>query len=134
KRGIMGWRFGGAWALKHDMVTQDLDAAAMFYGRMVFVLVPLRAVNAPLLRIFAILDEWLTPVIVYQFAYALFAAAVDNTLIRYDADHAFANPSGGNYNEEAAADAWQHVRTFFEQHLLSNNEEETEAAEPLASR
>ncbi|MBX7083248.1 MAG: dienelactone hydrolase family protein, partial [Nannocystaceae bacterium] len=36
---------------------------------------------------------------------------------RYDADHAFANPSSGRYDEAAAADAWAHVRRFLATHL-----------------
>jgi len=35
----------------------------------------------------------------------------------YDADHAFANPSGGKYNGPAAADAWQKTRTFLAKSL-----------------
>jgi carboxymethylenebutenolidase len=33
------------------------------------------------------------------------------------ADHAFANPSGGNYNERAATEAWQTTLEFLERHL-----------------
>ena len=33
------------------------------------------------------------------------------------ADHAFANPSGGNYNEQAANEAWANTLAFLEQHL-----------------
>jgi carboxymethylenebutenolidase len=36
-----------------------------------------------------------------------------------DADHAFANPSGGNYNEEAAKDSWERTRAFLARHLKS---------------
>jgi len=36
---------------------------------------------------------------------------------RYDADHAFANPSGAHYDTAAATDAWAHVREFFATHL-----------------
>ena len=35
------------------------------------------------------------------------------------ADHAFANPSGNRYNEEAATDAWEKTLAFFENHLKS---------------
>ena len=32
-------------------------------------------------------------------------------------DHAFANPSGGNYNEQAANEAWDTTLAFLERHL-----------------
>ena len=35
----------------------------------------------------------------------------------YDADHAFANPSGERYNEEAAQQANQVAWSFLEKHL-----------------
>ena len=48
---------------------------------------------------------------------ALKKAGVKHTILRYDADHAFANPSGGRYDEKAAEDAWGKVRRFFEEQL-----------------
>jgi carboxymethylenebutenolidase len=35
----------------------------------------------------------------------------------YDADHAFANPSGNRYNSEAAKAAWEVTRAFLDKHL-----------------
>jgi len=35
----------------------------------------------------------------------------------YDADHAFANPSGGRYNGEAAQDAWEKTKAFLAANL-----------------
>jgi len=34
-----------------------------------------------------------------------------------DAAHAFSNPSGTEYNPEAAADAWQHTTAFLTRSL-----------------
>jgi len=34
-----------------------------------------------------------------------------------DADHAFANASGGNYNPKDAEDAWKRTTAFFKKHL-----------------
>ena len=39
-------------------------------------------------------------------------AGVEHEILRYEADHAFANPSGARYNATAARDAWEHVRSF----------------------
>ena len=35
----------------------------------------------------------------------------------YDADHAFANPSGGKYNGDAAKDAWKKTTAFLAANL-----------------
>jgi carboxymethylenebutenolidase len=37
----------------------------------------------------------------------------------YDADHAFANPSGGRFNGEAAKDAWDKTVKFLAANLKS---------------
>ena len=37
----------------------------------------------------------------------------------YDANHAFANPSGQSYNAAAAADAWTRTLDFFSRTLKS---------------
>ena len=42
------------------------------------------------------------------------------TIDVYDgADHAFANPSGRNYQAEPANDAWEKTLAFFDTHLKS---------------
>lgn len=38
---------------------------------------------------------------------------------RLEADHAFANPSSGRYDAEAAEEAWRQVRDFLEGTLKS---------------
>jgi carboxymethylenebutenolidase len=38
-------------------------------------------------------------------------------LLRYDAEHAFANPSSGRYDQKAATAAWSEVRSFLAKHV-----------------
>ena len=38
-------------------------------------------------------------------------------LIYPDANHAFANPSGGNYDEKAATESWQETLKFLDENL-----------------
>jgi len=40
----------------------------------------------------------------------------------YDAGHAFANPSGENYNAEAASTAWARTTDFLRVHLYPQSE------------
>jgi carboxymethylenebutenolidase len=112
KRGCIGWCFGGAWTLKQAIATPDLDAAVLYYGQLVLDPAELKAIRAPLLGVFGNRDKSIPPEKVDEFEKALAAAGVKHKILRYDADHAFANPSGGRYDEKAAAAAWAEARTF----------------------
>lgn len=117
KRGCIGWCFGGHWTLQQAIATPDLDAAVMYYGQLVLDPAELKAIRAPLLGIFATKDKSITPEKVDEFEKALAAAGVKHRILRYDADHAFANPSGGRYDEKAAAAAWAEARAFLAERL-----------------
>jgi carboxymethylenebutenolidase len=118
KRGCMGWCFGGAWTLKQAIATPDLDAAVLYYGRLVLDPTELKAIKAPLLGIFGNRDKSIPPETVNEFEKALAAAEVRHKILRYDADHAFANPSAaGRYDEKAAAAAWAEARAFLTANL-----------------
>jgi carboxymethylenebutenolidase len=77
----------------------------------------LKTLRGPVLGIWASQDGWITPDKVRAFDDALTQAGVRHEFHAYDADHAFANPSGGKYNGPAAADAWQKTRTFLAANL-----------------
>jgi len=117
KRGCIGWCFGGGWSLKLAIATPDLDAAVMYYGQPVLDVAELKAIRAPLLGVFANRDRSITPARVDEFEKALTSAGVKHKILRFDADHAFANPSGGRYDEKAAAAAWAEVQTFLAERL-----------------
>ena len=117
RRGVIGWCFGGAWALRQAIAHPDLDAAVIYYGRLETDPAQLAKIHAPLLGVFANADKSIPPEAVDAFVAALGQAGRAIELHRYDADHAFANPSGAHYDEAAAADAWSHVRRFLATHL-----------------
>ncbi len=112
KTGSIGWCFGGGWSLQLALHAPDLDAAVIYYGHLVTDPAELRAIKAPILGIFANRDKAITPEQVNEFDKALTTAGVEHTILRYDADHAFANPSGPRYNEAAAKDAWAKAQAF----------------------
>jgi len=66
---------------------------------------------------FANRDKGIPPEAVDAFEAAMRKAGKAIVIERYDADHAFANPSGAHYDTAAATDAWAHVREFFATHL-----------------
>lgn len=117
KTGVIGWCFGGAWSLQAGLQVEGLDAVVMYYGRTVTEPEKLAGLDAPLLGIFANQDDHIPAASVDAFEAALKTAGKTATIHRYDAKHAFANPSSQVYDEKNAADAWSKVEPFLKQHL-----------------
>ncbi len=117
KRACMGWCFGGGWSLKLALAAPDLDAAVIYYGRLNTDPEKLKAIKAKLLGVFGNQDRGIPPKVVNEFEKGLKQAGVDNEILRYDAPHAFANPSSARYVPEAAEDAWKHARAFLAKSL-----------------
>lgn len=117
KQGVIGWCFGGSWALRDAIAHSRVDAAVIYYGHPINDPAALASIDAPLLGVFANQDQSIPPTVVDEFAAALAQAGKSLELHRYDALHAFANPSNPKYDQTAAADAWGHVRNFLDMHL-----------------
>jgi carboxymethylenebutenolidase len=110
RRGIIGWCFGGGWSLESALRLDGFAAVVMYYGRPVTDVERLRGLDGPLLGIFGTEDESIPPARVDELERALEEAGVEHTILRFDAPHAFANPSSGRYHAEAAGRAWAAVR------------------------
>jgi len=117
RTGSIGWCFGGAWSLGLAMAEPELDAAVIYYGRVVTDPAKLKPIKAELLGVFGNKDQAIPPDKVNEFEKALKEAGVKATIYRYDAEHGFANPSGQRYDEKSAADAWSKVRPFLAEKL-----------------
>jgi carboxymethylenebutenolidase len=117
KRGVIGWCFGGGWSLQQAIMQPDLDAAVIYYGRLETDPKVLAKIEAPVLGVFGNQDDGIPPAAVDAFAAAMKQAGESLELHRYDAPHAFANPSSGNYDTKAAEAAYAEVRAFFAEHL-----------------
>ena len=117
--GVVGWCFGGGWALRAGLALGDqLDAVVMYYGRVETDPAVLGPLRAPLLGLFAGRDTSPPVSAVRAFERALTAAGRTATIHVYDdAHHAFANPSGGRYDPAAARDAWARTLAFLAEHL-----------------
>lgn len=113
KRGAIGWCFGGGWSLQHAIATPDLDAAVIYYGRLVDDPSQLAKIRADVLAIFGTQDQSIPMEAVDRFEAAMKEAGRSIIVHRYDANHAFANPSSPRYEQTAAADAWEQTRKFF---------------------
>jgi carboxymethylenebutenolidase len=119
KRGSIGWCFGGKWSLELALAAPGLTAAVLYYGHVETDPVRLAALQAPVLAIFASEDESIDEKYVERFRFGIEQAGRDKDvkILTYEADHAFANPSGAHYDFADAEAAWSEVRSFFGRHL-----------------
>ena len=115
----LGWCLGGGWSLQTALLyPETLDAMVMYYGQVVTDRQRLATLNTPILGFFGSEDESIPLREVQQFRATLNELGKNaDVLIVPRADHAFANPSGGNYNEQAANEAWDTTLKFLERHL-----------------
>ena len=98
--------------------TEDLDAAVIYYGQVTDDVAKLLPIGAPILGLFGAEDQGISVASVRRFEDALERLRKNHTIHVYPgADHAFANPTGNNYNAEAAEDAWQKTLEFLDLHL-----------------
>ena len=116
KVAVMGWCFGGGWALNAS-IAEPVDATVVYYGRVDKPADQLAKLKGPVLGHFATRDEFIDEAMVGSFETAMAQAGKPVTVYWYEADHAFANPSGGRYDEADAALAWSRTMEFLRQTL-----------------
>ena len=117
KVGTVGWCFGGGWSL-NTAIAAPVDACVIYYGNVSKTAQDLSTISGPVLGHFATLDGWINAEMVGGFQKSMMTAGkTDLTIHWYVANHAFANPSGGRYDEEDAALSWARTLSFFHQNL-----------------
>jgi len=119
KVGVVGWCFGGGWALQTALeLQQGIDAAVVYYGRPEKDRARLERLRAPLLGLFGADDQSIPPAAVHEMEGTLKQLGKSVEIHIYEgAGHAFANASGTSYRPAAAEDAWKRTVAFFKQHL-----------------
>lgn len=117
--GVMGWCFGGGWSLRAGLhMPEQLDAVVIYYGHLVTDPERLRVLEMPILGHFGETDQGIPLDEVRAFEKALTEVGADATIHVYPgAGHAFANPSGRNYEPDAAETSWQRTVEFLDQTL-----------------
>jgi carboxymethylenebutenolidase len=116
KVGTVGWCFGGGQSLDAS-ITNPVDATVIYYGRVDRPAQQLAALKGPVLGHFAEEDKWIDKAMVDGFVAAMQQAGKPLEVHWYSADHAFANPTGANYDQEDAQTAWSRTLAFFRAHL-----------------
>jgi carboxymethylenebutenolidase len=119
KIGVIGWCFGGGWSLQTAMLLPDkIDATVIYYGHLEMDKAKLGLLKMPVLGFFGGKDQSIPPASVQEFEKTLKELGKSVEVHIYeDASHAFANPSGGAYNEAAAKDSWQRTVAFLAKNL-----------------
>jgi len=113
KIATLGWSMGGGQSLNASLASPGKVAGTViYYGLPVTDASVLKKLQGPVLGIWAKRDAWITPEKVAAFDLALGDAVIKHEFRSYDADHAFANPTGGRYNAGAAQDANEATRRF----------------------
>lgn len=113
KVGVIGWCFGGAWSLNAS-VAAPMDATVIYYGRVDRPAEDLRRLVGPVQGHFANRDTFITPAMADGFEAALKEIGHPHEIYRYDADHAFANPSGNRFDQADAQLAWTRTMAFLD--------------------
>lgn len=118
--GSLGWCFGGGWSLNAAMLfPEELDATVIYYGQVTDDDEKLRPISAPILGLFGAEDRGISVESVERFE-----ASLERLRKKYEvhiypgAGHAFANPTGRNYDAKVADDAWKRTLQFLSQNLF----------------
>lgn len=107
------------WSLRAALLFPErLDAAVIYCGHLVTDRERLATLDVPILGLSGVADQCIPAEDVREFEAALTELGVDfEIVVCPGAGHAFANPSGRNYQAEAATDAWQRTVDFLAAHL-----------------
>lgn len=118
KVATLGWCFGGGWSLNASLAT-PVDATVIYYGRVNKTPEQLATLNSPVLGHFGTLDKSINKEMVNGFLASAKEAGKDEQILTYwyNADHAFANPTGARYDADDAALAWERTLKFLSAHI-----------------
>jgi carboxymethylenebutenolidase len=116
KVATMGWCMGGGLSLAAS-IAAPVDATIIYYGRVNFPAAELARLKGPVLGQFAEKDGWINHAMVDPFEALLKKLGKTHQIHWYDADHAFANPTGQHYHQKDAALAWKRSLNFLKANL-----------------
>jgi carboxymethylenebutenolidase len=115
KLATIGWCFGGGWSLRASLA-RPVDATVIYYGDVTPAPEALQALKGPVLGHFGGLDQSIKPATVDVFETRMKQIGKKATIYRYpDAQHAFANPTGRNYEAADARQAWDRTIAFLKE-------------------
>ncbi len=109
----IGWCFGGMMSLQTAINgSEKVKGCVMYYGQPEKDEARIANIKCDVLGIFGTQDRGIPNASVDEFAGKMEKAGKKFELVRYDAVHAFANPSNPGYNKEFGDDAFSKSVTF----------------------
>ncbi len=118
KLATLGWCFGGGWSLNAS-IASPVDGTVVYYGRVDRSADQLKRLKGPVLGHFATRDASITRDVVERFEAGMREAGRPYTIYWYDADHAFANPTGSRFDADDAQLAWTRTLHFLRDALTA---------------
>lgn len=119
----MGWCFGGGWSLQASLLAgQQCKACVMYYGMPEEKTEKLKMLNSPVLFVWPEQDQWINQKVVDAFENNMKQEKKSLEVIKYQADHAFANPSNPKYKKDLADDAYKHAIHFIKTYLRKSKD------------
>lgn len=117
KVATIGWCFGGGWSLNASLA-RPVDATVIYYGNVQKTAAELTPLKSPVLLHWATQDQWINAQMVKGFEAEAKKADKHVTAYAYEANHAFANPTGAAYpyNKQAAELAWTRTLAFLKKY------------------
>ncbi len=109
----MGWCMGGGWSLQAALLLKNkVKGCVMYYGMPEKDLAKLKMLKTNVVFIHATKDQWINDKVVADFERDMTAVRKKVTVHRYNADHAFANPTSPRYQEADAVAARAVVKAY----------------------
>jgi carboxymethylenebutenolidase len=108
KVATLGYCSGGSWSLLAAIIGgSQVKACVMYYGMPEMNVAKLKTLRTDVLGIFAEKDNFINVEVVKAFEGKMKEAGKKIVVYNYVAEHAFANPSNPQYNQQAAEDAYK---------------------------
>jgi len=115
----IGWCMGGGWSLQASILAgQQGYGCVVYYGMPETNKDKLMQLGGPVLGIYGKKDAWITPELVQEFDQNMKTVKKEFTVLSFDADHAFANPSNPKYDKAATAKANAAALAFIKKNFL----------------
>jgi carboxymethylenebutenolidase len=109
----VGWCFGGGWSLQATLLAgRQAAGGIMYYGQPEKEVKKLKTLKVDVMGFFGNKDQWPAPAVIDEFEKNMQKAGKKLIVNRYEANHAFANPSNPNFDKEATEDAYRKLLEF----------------------
>lgn len=111
----LGWCFGGGWSLQASMMVKEKQqtGAIMYYGMPEKDMTKLQEnLHCDVLFMFAQQDDWISAKVLSEFENKMEQLPQQLFVEKYNAPHAFANPSNPGYNKAYTEDAFKNSIKF----------------------